>query len=172
MANRAFLVIDMLNDFILPGAPLEVPKARDIIATLKDEIEKARKNEIPIIYICDAHKPNDREFKIWPKHCVKGTKGAEVVSELKPKKGDFIIPKTTYSGFFKTKLENLLKKLKVKELIVSGILTNICVLYTVSDATLRGYQVSVLKNCVASLTDEEHNFALQQMEKVLKAKII
>jgi len=172
MAKQAFLVIDMLNDFILPGAPLEVPKAREIISTLKGEIDEARRNEIPIIYICDAHKPNDPEFKIWPKHCVKGTKGAEVVSELKPEKGDFIVPKTTYSGFYKTKLDNLLKKLKVKKLIVSGILTNICVLYTVSDATLRGYPVTVLKNCVTSLTDEEHNFALRQMEKVLKAKIV
>jgi len=171
MGKNAFLVIDMLNDFILPGAPLEVAKARDIIATLKNEIDKARKNRIPIIYICDAHKPNDREFKIWPKHCIKGTRGAQVIEELKPKKGDFIVPKTTYSGFFRTKLENLLKKLKVKELIVTGILTNICVLYTVSDATLRGYQVSVLKNCVTGLTNEEHNFALQQMEKVLKARI-
>ena len=171
MFNQAFLIIDMLNDFVLPGAALEVPKAREIIPNLKEEIAQMRKEKIPVIYICDTHKKNDSEFKIWPAHCLKGTKGAEVVEELKPQKDDYLVSKTTYSGFFKTKLEYLLKRLKVKKLIISGILTNICVLYTVSDATLRGYEVTVLKDCVTALSEEEHNFALQQMEKVLKAKI-
>jgi len=172
MVKQAFFVIDMLNDFILPGAPLEVPKAREIIPNLKEKIAQMRKEKIPIVYICDAHKKNDPEFKIWPVHCVKGTKGAEIVEELKPEKDDYLVTKTTYSGFFKTKLEYLLKRLKVKKLVVSGILTNICVLYTVSDAVLRGYEVTIVKDCVTSLTEEEHNFALQQMEKVLRAKIV
>jgi nicotinamidase-related amidase len=170
--SEAYLVIDMLNDFILSGAPLEVPKAREIIPKLKEKIVEMRNKKIPIIYICDNHRKNDPEFKIWPAHCVKGTKGAEIVEELKPEKDDYVVTKTTYSGFFKTKLEYLLKRLKVKKLMVSGILTNICVLYTVSDAVLRGYEVEVVKDCVTSLTEEEHNFALQQMEKVLKTKII
>lgn len=172
MVKQAYLVIDMLNGFVLPAAPLEVPKAREIIPNLKEKIMQMRREKIPVIYISDAHKKNDPEFKIWPVHCVKGTKGADIVEELKPGKDDYLVTKTTYSGFFKTKLEYLLKRLKIKRLIVSGILTNICVLYTVSDAVLRGYEVTVLKNCVAGLTEEEHNFALQQMEKVLKAKIV
>lgn len=172
MSKVAFLVIDMLNDFILPGAPLEVPKAREIIPNLKTKIDEMRKRRVPVVYICDSHRENDPEFKIWLAHCVKGTEGAEVVNELKPQKDDYVVTKTTYSGFFKTKLDYLLKRLKVKGLIVCGILTNICVLYTVSDAVLRGYSVTVLKDCVTSLTNEEHSFALQQMGKVLKAKII
>ncbi|MCD6129492.1 MAG: isochorismatase family protein, partial [Deltaproteobacteria bacterium] len=66
--NKALLIIDMLNDFILSGAPLEVPEARGIILNVKKEIEEARKNKEYIIYVCDSHTEDDKEFKIWPKH--------------------------------------------------------------------------------------------------------
>ncbi|MFN3532662.1 MAG: isochorismatase family protein, partial [Candidatus Brocadia sp.] len=58
----AILVVDMLNDFVNKGAPLEVPAARTIIDNIKKEIKKARKKHIPIIYCCDAHKDKDPEF--------------------------------------------------------------------------------------------------------------
>ena len=93
--KEAFLVIDMLNDFVLKGAPLEVPSARSIISALRKEIASARQKGIPVIYICDAHVPRDPEFAIWPHHAVRGTKGSQVIDELKPEKGDIIVPKTT-----------------------------------------------------------------------------
>lgn len=168
----AFLIIDMLNDFVLEGAVLEVPATRKIIPTLKKRIEKARKKKIPIIYICDSHAKDDKEFEIWPPHAIKGTEGAQVVKELSPKEGDYLIEKTTYSGFYNTGLEALLKKLSLKELIVTGTVTNICVMYTVSDAIFRGYKVKVLKDCVAAVNEEDHQFALRQMKNILRAEII
>jgi len=168
----AFLIIDMLNDFVLEGAVLEVPATRKIIPTLKKRIEKARKKKIPIIYICDSHAKDDKEFEIWPPHAIKGTEGAQVVKELSPKEGDYLIEKTTYSGFYNTGLEALLKKLGIKELVVTGTVTNICVMYTVSDAIFRGYKVKVLKDCVAAVNEEDHQFALRQIKNILRAEII
>ncbi|MBI3009300.1 MAG: cysteine hydrolase [Candidatus Omnitrophica bacterium] len=169
---KALIVIDMLNDFVLKNAPLEVPEARGIIKNIRSEISKAHRKGIPVLYVCDTHKKDDKEFNIWPAHAVKGTEGQKVVRELKPGVKDYVVSKTTYSGFFKTGLERLLKKLDIKDLTLTGVCTNICILYTASDATLRGYNVTVLKDCVAALTGEDHEFALRQMTGVLKAKVV
>lgn len=167
-SKKALLIIDMLNDFVEPRAPLEVPEAQNIVSNIQDRIKKARRQKIPVVYVCDAHAPNDPEFRVWPRHAVRGTRGAQVVSELKPQKKDFMVPKVTYSSFFKTKLDGLLKKLKPKELILTGVCTEICVLYTAVDALARGYAIEVPSDCVAGLTPEGHEFALKQMQEVLK----
>ena len=116
---KALVVIDMLNDFVLKNAPLEVPKARYLIKNIRSEISKAHRKNIPVIYVCDTHKKKDKEFNIWPAHAVKGTEGQKVVRELKPGVKDYIVSKTTYSGFFKTGLERLLKKLDIKDLTLN-----------------------------------------------------
>ena len=168
----ALLITDMLNDFVNKGATLEVPTARTIIRNIKKEINKARKRHIPIIYCCDAHKDNDPEFKLWPRHAVKGTAGADVTEQLKPQKEDYVISKTYYSCFYKTSLDKLLKKLGTTHLILTGVVTNICILYTTAEAYMRGYKVVIPKNCVAALTKNEHQFALQQMQHVFHAEIV
>ena len=172
MAKKALLIIDMLNDFLLEGAPLEVPRGREIVSALKERIEEARREGIPIVYICDSHDKDDEEFKVWPPHAISETEGAEVIKELKPEKKDSIIKKQRYSGFFETNLDNILKKLGVKELIITGVVTNICILYTTADAVMRGYKVTIPKDSVAALNEEEGQFALDQIKNILKAKII
>ena len=171
MSRKALLVIDMLNDFLLPGAPLEVPAARDIVPSIAHRIDRARQEGVPVIYLCDNHAPDDPEFEAWPPHAVAGTPGAEVIEELRPQPADTVVPKTRYSGFFHTDLEKVLRDLEAEELIITGILTNICVLYTSCDAFMRGYRIVVPESCVASLTAEENRFALDQMAKLMEAEI-
>lgn len=173
MAKEALLVIDMLNDFVLEGAPLEVPNTRKVIPFIKGEIEKARTEGRPVIYICDSHEPDDREFERfgWPPHAVKGTEGARIVEELEPHEGDIIIEKTTYSGFYNTKLDETLKNLGIDSLRLTGCVTHICVMFTASDATLRGYNVTVVKEGVAGLSLEDHEAALRIMKNVMGARI-
>ncbi len=174
MGRRAFLIIDMLNDFVLQGSPLEVPDTESIITPIKEQLKIARKNNIPIIYICDSHDHNDQEFirMGWPPHALAGSKGAQVIDSLKPSPRDTVISKKSYSGFFDTELDRVLKEGNISELLVAGCVTNICVLYTVADAVQRGYKVSVLKDCVAALDQEDHEFALRQMQDVLGAEIL
>ena len=155
MEKKALLIIDMLNDFVKEGSPLEVPDTRKIIPILKKEIEKARTQGESIIYICDSHDKDDPEFKRfgWPPHAIKGTKGAEIIKEIAPYKGDYIVNKTTYSGFFKTKLESILNTLGIDTLRLTGCVTHICIMFTASDAVLRGYNVELLKEAVAGLSN-------------------
>ncbi|WP_035587446.1 cysteine hydrolase family protein [Hippea jasoniae] len=168
---KAVLVVDMLNDFVEDGAPLRVEENKKIIPNIKRLIEKQRKEGAHIIYVCDSHTPDDKEFKIWPKHCVEGTRGAEIVDELKPKEDDFIVKKTTYDGFYNTSLNDLLVQLGVKELIITGCVINICILYTASSAVLRGYDVEIPLDCVSALDEKSRQCAIDQFKNVLNIKL-
>ncbi len=174
MKNEALLVIDMLNDFVLPGAPLEVPETRTVVRNIRREIDRAHAEGKPVIYLCDAHAPNDKEFSKfgWPAHAVRGTKGAEVIDELKPARNDTVIPKDTYSGFYGTKLDETLKQFGVDALRLTGCVTHICVLFTASDAVLRDYKVTIVEDGVAGLAREDHDAALRIMKNVLGADIV
>jgi nicotinamidase-related amidase len=170
--QKALLVVDMLNDFVLEGAPLRIPAASDIIAAIKRRIGNARNRGIPVVHICDAHDPDDREFEVWPPHAVAGTRGAEVVDELKPAAGDIRVAKKRFSGFYQSELDEALSRLGASHLMVTGLVTNICVLYTVADARCRDYRVTVFRDSVAALDPESHAFALKQMEEVLGAEVV
>lgn len=169
--NKALLVIDMLRDFIEEGAPQEVPAGRWIIENIAGEIRYAREKNRPVIYLCDRHDPDDPEFESTPPHAVRGTPGAEVIEALAPRAGDPVVEKTGYSGFFHTRLEELLDELEIDELLLCGVLTNVGVLYTAMDALQRGFGVIVPETCVAALTEEDHKFALRQMVSVLKPSL-
>jgi len=172
--RQALIVVDMLNDFVLTDAPLEVPENRSIIPHLQQRLAEARAEQTPVIFVSDAHAPDDREFERmgWPPHAVAGTPGALVIDELQPQPGEHQVAKTTYSGFYRTDLEPLLKKLQVEELILTGCVTNICILYTAADAVMRGYRVCVARDGVAALDPAAGHFALEQMEQVLGVTLI
>lgn len=174
MKKEALLVIDMLNDFVLPGSPLEVPETRNIIRNIQREIKAARAGGKPVIYVCDTHAPQDKEFAkfSWPPHAVRGTKGGEVVAELRPEPGDPVIAKTTYSGFYGTTLEETLRRLGVDSLRLTGCVTNICIMFTASDAVLRDYGVTVVKDGVAGLAKEDHDAALRIMRNVMGVTLV
>ena len=171
--REALLVIDMLNDFVLPGAPLEVPETRRILPKLGLELASARQKGTPIVYLNDSHARNDPEFTRmgWPPHGVRGTEGALVVEEIRPRKGDRIVIKHSYSGFYKTSLQRVLNKLGATRLMLTGCVTNICILYIAYEAVLRGFEVLVKKDCVAGLAQDTHEFALRQMKETLGVRI-
>jgi len=174
MKKEALLVIDMLNDFVLPGAPLEVPDTGRIIKNIQQEVSRARAAGRPVIYVCDAHEPRDKEFTKfgWPAHAVQGTKGAEVIDELAPGPGDMVVRKNTYSGFYQTRLDDVLKLLGVDSLRLTGCVTHICIMITASDAVLRDYRVTVVEDGVAGIAQEDHEAALRIMKNVMGVKLV
>jgi len=172
LTKKALLVIDMLNDFIREKGKLYIGKrGEEIILPIQRELISFREKDNPIFYICDCHRFDDKEFKLFPSHCVSGTKGAEIIEELKPAHNDFIIHKRRYSGFFQTDLDISLREKGISEIELVGVCTNICVLYTAASARMLDYKVTVLKDAVASFDDDAHNFALQQMKDILGVKI-
>ena len=98
-----------------------------------------------------------------PEHCVEGTKGIEIIDELEPLPGDLRIVKRRYSCFLGTDLELLLGNLGVETLLVTGVDSNVCVLWTVGEAFQRDYHVRVIEDCVAGSSPEENDAALTIM---------
>jgi len=172
--KEALLIIDMLNDFVREGAPLEVPATRTILPALVKRLADARAKGMPVIYIGDAHAPDDPEFARmgWPPHAVKVTPGSEVVEELAPLASEPLVEKTAYSGFHRTTLQELLVERGITDLVLTGCVTNICILYTAYDAVIRGYNVCVPIDCVAPLDPADGEFALKQMEQVLGVQVM
>jgi nicotinate phosphoribosyltransferase len=161
----------MLRGFLEEGYPLYCgERARRIIPNVQRLLEKELAKGSKVFFLCDHHGPDDPEFSIFPPHCIAGTAEAEVIPELTKYKGE-IIPKKTFSSFFDTTLEEKLKQLKPKKVIVCGVCTHICVLSAVSDARIRGYAVEVPVDCVASFDEKAHHFALGYLEQVLGAKL-
>ena len=168
---RAVIVTDMVTGFLEKGYPLYCGDgARRIIPNIQRLLEEEVSQGSKIFFICDNHRPDDPEFEMFPPHCVAGTTEAEVIPELAKYRGE-TMPKSHYSAFFDTPLEEKLKALQPEKLIICGVCTNICVLHTVADARNRGYEVEVPVDCVASFDSSAHGFALEHMEKVLGAKL-
>lgn len=166
--KQALLIIDMLRDFILPGAPLEVPGGREIIPNIQREIKKAHEEGYPVFYLNDSHAPDDPEFTVWPIHAVKGTDGAEVVDGLIPTESDIVVEKTRYDGFYNTDLSDQLHALGITDVILVGVCTEICINYTGSSAIMRGLKVHVPKDCVSALSDQDGDAALRMITQVLQ----
>ncbi len=169
---KAVLVVDMLRGFLEEGYPLYCgARARHIISNVQALLEQELAQGSKVFFLCDSHTPDDPEFKTLPPHCLEGTTEAEVIPQLARYQGE-VIPKRHFSGFFDTQLEEKLSRLRPEGLIVCGVCTDICVLYTVADARSRNYEVEVPVDCVASFSDKTHRFALNHMEKTLGAKLI
>jgi nicotinamidase-related amidase len=173
--NKAVIVLDMLNDFVTGG--LKCERAVHIIPNLKRLTVAARKCKVPVIYSNDAHLAVDEEVvERWGKHAIKSTKGAEVIPELKPTKGDYIVEKRTYSGFYETGLDMLLRNLYrgegVKKVVLTGLHTNICVRHTAADAFFRSYKIIVAEDGVEAFTREAHEEGLKYLKDIYNAKIM
>ncbi len=174
---RALLVVDMLEDFVAAGGSLYCGESAErIVPFIEEKIREYLAGGDLVVFICDNHAPDDREFSRFPRHCVKGTPGAQVIERLRLAAANgggkvYTVSKQRYSGFYGTDLERILKENRVDQVGVVGVCTNICVLYTVEELCNRDYDVVVYRRGVASFDEEAHNFALKQMASVLGARI-
>ncbi len=164
MAKYAVILVDMLNDFIT--GPISTERALGIIEPNVRLVAKAREKGIPVIYANDCHTPEiDHEFVVWGPHAVEGTKGAEVIPELTPVAGDFIVPKKRYSAFYGTELEMLLQELGVDTVIITGWQADCCCRHTAADAFFRGYNIVVPKEATDTDTLENYLGGLAYLKK-------
>jgi len=160
----------MINDFVT-GA-FKSKRAIKIIPNIKKLLKFARKQGISVIYVTDAHLPNvDHEFEVWGPHAQRGSWGAEIVNELKPEKDDFRVLKRKYSAFQGTDLEMLLHELKIDTLILTGVVTDICIQHTAADAFYRGYHIIVPKDCVEAVDQPTQDAAIRFLIKAYGSRI-
>jgi len=182
------LVIDMLNDFVHPEGSLYNKKYRDLIPQIVDKIQEFIDKGYPVIYVGDNHSSDDIEFDLFPEHCTTtwGSSFIEIIDNLielnMPLNTElpscYVINKTSFSPFIGNEFgvynaDLFFDILKPSEIHVVGILSNICVLYTVSDLVQFGFRnIYVYKDCTASNDDTLHEFALKQMKEVLKVNVV
>lgn len=162
--RSAVLVIDMLNDFLEPEGAMPLLEGRRLYEPIRRLLKSAREGGAKVIWICDEHLPTDREFEKRSVHCLQGSWGAEIVAELEPDVAELRIPKTRYSGFFETDLDQRLRQLEVDHLILTGVVTNICVRSTAHDAFFRDYRVTVPIECVAATSEREQESTLYDLD--------
>jgi nicotinamidase-related amidase len=96
-------------------------------------------------------------------HAPKGSPEAEILEEIAPEGDEIVISKTASGAFNCTNLDYVLRNLGIRTLIVCGVLTNECVESLVRDGADRSYQVIVLEDCCAAISEETHRNALQAM---------
>jgi nicotinamidase-related amidase len=168
----ALLLIDVINDMEFEGGAQLLEHAlpmADNIAALK---KRAREHDIPVVYVNDNFGKWQSDFKKTLEHVLHdGCRGKPVAEKLQPAKDDYFVLKPKHSGFFSTTLEILLEYLEAKTLILTGIAGNNCVLFTANDAYMRDFHLIVPADCVVSIEVAENEYALKQIQKVLKADI-
>ena len=162
----------MINDLSFPGADSllahALPMARNI-RSLKAQVKDAK---VPCVYVNDNFGRWRSDFRAQVEHCLQeGVPGRPVAELLRPTDDDYFVLKPMHSGFYLTSLELLLEHLGARRLILCGIAGNNCVLFTANDAYMRGFRLIIPRDCVASNTSEENDYALRQMATVLKADI-
>jgi nicotinamidase-related amidase len=170
-AKQALLIIDMINDFNFHSGPILAEQADNISQNILTLKEKMKRNNCPIIYINDHYKLWQADFEKIAKTC-RNPLSEKIIDRLYPKDDEYFLIKPKHSAFYGTALNTLLYNLHVKELVITGIAGNICVLFTANDAYMREYQITIPSDCIASNTKEDNDFALKMMENTLKAQII
>jgi len=166
----AILVVDMLNDFV--SGKLKCDRAQRIIPNLRKLAATARKVDVPVIYCNDSHLKSDFELKVWGEHAMRGTRGAEVIPELKPEKEDYDVPKRTYSCFFETELDTILRAHDAKEIVITGLHTNICDRHTTADAFFRGYTPIIPDDGVDAMDEQSHLQGLDYLKNIYGARVV
>jgi nicotinamidase-related amidase len=186
--KTAFFLIDVYgrgydDDFTIPVRPSLLTKKsfyqeRDIVRNkIVPALNKAREAGLKIIYVTNYEpciKTEDSEFgKLMKRsYCIDissefepGAEAIEFSEIIKPKKGEYLIKKQMYGGFFHTCLDSLLRNLEVKNLITVGFDTNICLRATVEGAFYRNYRVILLRDCTQSceFPETEENLLYTQL---------
>ncbi len=183
-ANPALVVVDMQNDFVRAGAPLEVPAARTTIPVHRTLLDACRELGIPVIYTKFIAGPKRTLIWEWsPMHappvccCWKGVSRryldvgreldcSDIIDELYPERGDPLIEKFGYGSFHNTMLDDVLKAHHVESVLVTGTVTQICVEETARESFKFGYKTTIVSDAVSSYMPDLHdavlkNFALK-----------
>ncbi len=182
-ATTALIVVDMQNDFVRVGAPLEVPDARATIPPILATIGLFRRLRRPIVFTRFIAGPKETLLWKWspqlraPVNCCKpgfmrryddGARALDcvaVIDELPVKPGDYVVDKYWYGAFFRTNLHDILLSEQVDTVIGCGTVTQICVEETAREAFHLGLKTVVLSDGVSSFDPAMHAATLRNFSR-------
>jgi nicotinamidase-related amidase len=171
--RTALVVVDMQRGFLDPGEAMEVPPAREIVPVIRALLAAFRARRLPVVFteftyspavpvlvgeLHPEHRPappgGPRGFGMPSSSCLEGDPSARTVEALAPRPDELVVRKRWYDGFAGTELDGALRSRGVTSLVVTGTMTDICVLSTVVGAFNREYRLSVVEDGVATLWPE------------------
>lgn len=162
--EAALLVIDMQEFFLDPESPAFTCGGLAILPNVKRLIAAFREANRPVIFTRHVHHPDRLDAGImawwWKEMCVEGTPESEVHHEIKPLEGEKIVMKHRYSAFYDTDLETVLRCMGVKDLVITGVMTNMCCESTARDAYYRDYRIFIPADGTGSINEEMHMASL------------
>ena len=160
VAASALLVVDMQRFFLDAASPSFTVGGVAILPTVKRILNAYRRARRPVIFTRHVHHPDDLDCGImgwwWEGKCLEGSPESEVHPDLAPMPGEKVVFKHRYSAFYNTDLETVLRCLRVEDVVVSGIMTNMCCESTARDAYYRDYRVFFLADGTGSISEEMH----------------
>ena len=160
VAASALLVIDMQQFFLDPASPTFTRGGVAILPTVKRLLGAFRWAGRPVIFTRHVHHPADLDSGImgwwWEGKCLEGSQESEIHPELTPMPGEKVVFKHRYSAFYNTDLETVLRCLRVEDIVVSGVMTNLCCESTARDAYSRDYRVFFPADGTGSVSEEMH----------------
>ena len=162
LSKTALIIVDMQNDFVLPGAPACVAGAMAVIPRIRAALDAFRSAGAPVFHVYREYRADGSDIEITRlknfmekvKVCVPGTSGCEIVKELTPLPGEYRVMKNRFSGFMNTELDFMLRRLKVEAVAICGIQYPNCIRATVFDAVSHGYETFVLTDATGAQTPE------------------
>ncbi|MDB5340186.1 MAG: entB [Planctomycetaceae bacterium] len=171
-SDVALLLIDVINDLEFPDADRlfrhALPMAHQIVSLR----QKAMRAKVPVIYVNDNFGRWRSDFNAQVTHCLQDdVRGKPIAELLRPTEDDYFVLKPKHSGFFSTTLDTLLEYLGTKTVVLAGMATNVCVLFTANDAYMRDFYLIVPADRVASNDEQQNQYALEQMRTILKADV-
>jgi nicotinamidase-related amidase len=158
--KSALLVVDMQKFFLAPASPTFTCGGLAILPNLIKVIRAFRQAGRPVIFTRHVHHPDHLDVGImgwwWQGMCLEGSPESEVHQDISPEHNEKVIFKHRYSAFYNTDLETVLRCLKVEDLVIAGIMTNMCCESTARDAYYRDYRVFLPADGTGSITEEMH----------------
>ncbi|BCK66726.1 isochorismatase [Streptomyces libani subsp. rufus] len=170
MSGKALIVIDMLNSYEHADAERLLPSVRRALPHITALIERARKNDVEIIYVND-------NFGLWRSHhdelldTVLSGPHADLVEPVRPDEKSLFVVKARHSVFFETPLEYLLRQHGIDTIVLCGQVTEQCVLYSALDAHIRHIPVIVAEDACAHIHEDLAAAALRMMERNMQVRI-
>ncbi|MEN3297277.1 MAG: biuret amidohydrolase [Burkholderiales bacterium] len=178
--KAAMIVVDMQNDFVAPGAPMETPAARKMVPNLARALAFCREVGIKVIYTTHVHRKDGcdagRFADTWPPIAQKvglvdDTPGIDIYPDLAPAPGEHIIKKHRYSGFFGTDMDIILRGWGIDTVIVSGTTTENCCHATARDAMFHNYKVAFLADATGTFDYPDVGYGAMSADQVHAATL-
>jgi len=162
--KSALVVVDMQLFFLDPGSPTFTCGGAAILPTVKRMVDAFRKAGLPVLFTRHVHHPGNMDSGImgwwWEGMCLEGSPESEIHPALAPLPAEKVVLKHRYSAFYGTDLETVLRCLKVEDLVIAGIMTNMCCESTARDAYYRDYRVFVPADGTGTVTEEMQRASL------------